>query len=228
MRKAARSDLNGSGRTVLAEPMYDLLKERIMDQGLAPGARLNIDGLAADLGVSPTPLREALARLAAERLVSFVPFKGYTVMPMLTPRRLGELMHVRRLLEVDAARQAAARVVVPQLRRMGRELDAIAALRPEPRFKDFRYYNEHDQLFHELLVDAADNAVLLETYQSLSAHVQLARLYHGRGEIDYTESLAEHRRIYEALCSRDPDRAAAAVREHIDGVERRLGAYLDE
>src|SRR5262249_40122713 len=148
----------------------------IMDQGLAPGARLNIDGLAAELGVSATPLREALARLAAERLVSFVPFKGYTVLPLLTLRRLGELMHVRRLLEIDAARQAAERVVVPQLRRMERELDTIAALRPEPRFKDFRRYNEHDQVFHELLVGAADNAVLLETYQSLSAHVQLARL----------------------------------------------------
>jgi DNA-binding GntR family transcriptional regulator len=208
--------------------MYDLLKERIMDQGLAPGARLNIDGLAAEIGVSPTPLREALARLATERLVSFVPFKGYTVMPLLTLRRLGELMHVRRLLEVDAARQAAVRMVVPQLRRMGRELDTFAAMHPEPRFKDFRRYNEHDQIFHELLVGAADNTVLLEAYQSLSAHVQLARLYHGRGEVDYSESQAEHRRIYEALCSRDPDRAAAAVREHIDGVERRLGAFMDE
>jgi DNA-binding GntR family transcriptional regulator len=208
--------------------MYDLLKERIMDQGLAPGARLNIDGLAAELGVSQTPLREALARLAAERLVSFVPFKGYTVLPLLTLRRLGELMHVRRLLEVDAARQAATRVVVPQLRRMERELDTIAALRPEPRYQGYRSYNEHDQVFHELLVGAADNAVLLETYQSLSAHVQVARIYQKRREVDYTESLSEHRRIYEALVARDMDGAAAAVRAHIDGAERRLGACLDE
>lgn len=199
-----------------------------MDQGLAPGARLNIDALSVELGVSPTPLREALVRLTAERLVSFVPFKGYSVTPVLTLRRLGELMYVRRRLEVDAARQAATRVVLPQLRRMERELETIAALRPEPRFRDFRRYNEHDRVFHELLVGAADNTVLLETYQSLSAHVQLARLYHGRGEIDYTESLAEHRRIYAALASREPDAAATAVQAHIDGVERRLGAFLDE
>jgi DNA-binding GntR family transcriptional regulator len=219
---------NGERHTVLAIPTYDLLKERIMDQALAPGARLNIEAVAAELGVSPTPVREALARLAAEHLVTFVSFKGYTVTPLLTHRRLGELMHVRRLLEVDAARQAAVRVVLPQLRRMERELDTIAALRPEPRFKDYRPYNEHDQAFHEILVGAADNAVLLETYQSLSAHAQLARLYHGRGEIDYTESLAEHCRIYETLCVRDPDAVAAAVGAHINGVERRLGEFLDD
>src|SRR5262249_18457769 len=84
------------------------------------------------------------------------------------------------------------------------------------------------QVFHELLVGAADNAVLLDTYQSLSVHVQVARLYQRRQEVDYTESLREHRRIYEALVARDMDGAAAAVRAHIDGAERRLGAGLDE
>jgi DNA-binding GntR family transcriptional regulator len=219
---------DGSLRTVLAESIYDALKERIMDQGLAPGARLNIDALAHELGVSPTPVREALARLAAERLAVFVPFKGYAVMPLLTQRRLAELMHVRRLLEADAARQAAARMILAQLRRMERELDAIAALQPEPRFHDFRPYNEHDRVFHELLVAAADNRVLLETYRSLGSHVQLARLYHGRDEIDYRESLSEHRAIYTALRSRDPDATVAAVCIHIDGVEQRLGAFLDD
>jgi len=219
---------DGSLRTVLAEPIYDALKERIMDQGLAPDARLNIDALAHELGVSPTPVREALARLAAERLVLFAPFKGYAVMPLLTHRRLAELMHVRLLLESDAARQAATRVILAQLRRMERELDAIAALQPEPRFHDFRPYNEHDRIFHEILVAAADNSVLLETYRALSAHVQLARLYHGRGEIDYRESVSEHRAIYNALRSRDPEATVAAVCIHIDGVERRLGAFLDD
>src|ERR687886_150212 len=105
-----RSD--GRGRTVLVEPVYQALKERIVDQAFPPGARLNIDALAVELNVSPTPVREALARLAAERLVTFAPFKGYSVLSPLSQRQLADLMHVRQLLEVEAARLAASRVIL--------------------------------------------------------------------------------------------------------------------
>ncbi|MBK8047930.1 MAG: GntR family transcriptional regulator [Anaerolineales bacterium] len=64
-------------KTVLASAVYDALKERIMDQVYPPGERLNIDAMALDLNLSPTPVPEPLARLAAERLVTFAPFKGY-------------------------------------------------------------------------------------------------------------------------------------------------------
>src|SRR6185437_2690885 len=74
----------GSSRAMLVDTVYDALKERIMDQAVPPGSRLTIEVLAVDLQVSPTPVREALARLAAERLVTFEPFKGYATMPLLT------------------------------------------------------------------------------------------------------------------------------------------------
>ncbi|HEV8634731.1 MAG TPA: GntR family transcriptional regulator [Chloroflexota bacterium] len=214
-------------RTVLAVPVYEALKERIMDRDLEPGARLNIDALAAELDVSPTPVREALARLAAERLVSVEPFKGYSVVSLLTQRRLAQLMHARRLLEGDAARQAALRVIPAQLRAMKQALDGMAALRPGPRFGDFRLYNRHDRVFHETLFAAAENEVVLEVYRTLSPHAQLARLYHDRGEVDYRESIVEHRAIYEALAGRDPEATYRAVIAHVDGVERRLGGHLD-
>src|SRR4051794_25932079 len=116
MSVRARNGDQGAPRTVLATPVYEALKERIMDQGLAPGSRLNIDALAETLGTSPTPVREALTRLAAERLVQFVPFKGYSVMPLLDQRQLADLMHVRNLLEVDASRLAASRIILADLR----------------------------------------------------------------------------------------------------------------
>ncbi|HRA64843.1 MAG TPA: GntR family transcriptional regulator, partial [Caldilinea sp.] len=71
-------------KTVLADAVYERLKARIMDQGYPPRERLNIDALAVDLSVSPTPIREALARLSAERLVTFAAFKGYRVSPLMT------------------------------------------------------------------------------------------------------------------------------------------------
>lgn len=216
-----------ASRTVLAEPVYEALKGRIMDQKLRPGARINIDGLAAEMGVSQTPIREALKQLATERLATASPFRGYSVVPLPTQRQLAELMHVRRLLEVEAGRQAVVRATLADLRRLERELEAMAKLTPGPTFRDFRPFSQHDRAFHEHLITAADNQVLLEVYRSLNVHVQTGRLYYNRGEVDYAEALVEHRGIYEALRNRDVDVLTAAIVTHIDGAERRLGEFLE-
>jgi DNA-binding GntR family transcriptional regulator len=218
----ARSD-----RTVLVDAVYDALKERIMDQSTTPGVRLGIETLAIELGVSATPVREALARLAAERLVAFEAFKGYTTRPLLTQRQLADLLDVRRLLETKAARLAARTAILADLRGMERELDAMAALSPTPRYRDFRTYVQHDQRFHERLVQAAGNPFLLETFQSLHSHVQLARLVHDLGTFDDRDNAVEHRAIVEAVRARDPDAAAEAVRVHLDRYEAQLGEVLD-
>lgn len=227
MSDSAKRTRSSTGRQVLAVPVYDALKERIMDQGVEPGSRLNIDALAEQLGTSPTPVREALARLAAERLVLFEPFKGYTVQPLLDQRGLADLMHVRALIEVDAARLAASRIIMADLRVMQREEDAMVSAHPEPVFGAYRAYNEHDRIFHETMIAASGNPVLLETYRSLHVHTVLARLYHDRGEVDFLESIREHQLIVDALTARDADAAGEAVRRHIISVEQRLGAILD-
>lgn len=198
-----------------------------MDQAFPPGARLSIDGLAEQLGTSPTPVREALARLAAERLVEFTPFKGYSVMELLDQQHLADLMHVRRLLETDAARVAASRLILADLRVMEREHEAMAREAPDSTFGAFRDYNAHDRVFHETMIAASGNSVLLEMFRSLQVHTLLARLYHDRGEVDYRESVREHAAILDALRRRDPEATAEAVRRHIDGVEERLGAILE-
>jgi DNA-binding GntR family transcriptional regulator len=215
-----------SERTVLVDGVYDALKERIMDRATAPGTRLSIEGLAADLGVSATPVREALARLAAERLVAFEAFKGYTTRPLLSQRQLADLLDVRRLIETEAARLAAQRAILADLRAMERELAAMDVLAPTPRYRDFRTYLQHDQRFHEALVSAAGNPVLLETFQGLHAHTQLARLVHDVGAFDDRENAVEHRAIAQAVRDRDPDRAAEAVRVHLDRYEAQLGDQL--
>src|SRR5262249_51966622 len=98
-----------SKRVALVDGVYGALKERIMDQSTPPGTRLSIETLAAELGVSATPVREALTRLAAERLLVVEPFKGYTTRPLLNQRELSELLDVRLLLEAEAARLASRR-----------------------------------------------------------------------------------------------------------------------
>jgi DNA-binding GntR family transcriptional regulator len=214
-------------RAMLVDTVYDALKERIMDQAVPPGSRLNIDLLAVELQVSPTPVREALARLAAERLVTFEPFKGYSTMPLLTQRQLADLLHVRRLLEMDAARLAAGRAILADVRAMERELAAMDRLRPTPHYRDFRAYVLHDERFHESLVGSSGNPLLLETFRGLHVHAQLARLVHEFGEFDNRENAVEHRAILDAVKERDAEAAAEAVRAHLDRYEWQLGEFIE-
>lgn len=208
-------------RAVLAISVYQALKEKIMDQVFEPGARLTIEALAAELKVSPTPVREALTRLAAERLVEFISFKGYTVRELLNPHELADLMDVRKLIETYAARLAATRIGLVDLWEMERILKETEGFHPSQRFSEYRVFNQLDQKFHELLVGASGNQTLLETYRSLNLHVQLARFYRNRGEIELIESIAEHCAIYEALKAQNADAAVLAVITHIDNAHIR-------
>src|SRR5919202_2566625 len=94
-------------RLTLTDDVYEAVKSLIMDHRLAPGERVTIDALARQLEVSPTPVREALARLEADGLVRKRPLAGYTATPLLTRAEFEELFEMRMLLEPAAARRAA-------------------------------------------------------------------------------------------------------------------------
>ncbi len=205
-----------SSRTVLTTPVYDTLRERIMDQSLQAGQRLNIDALAAELKVSPTPLREALARLAAERLVAFEPYKGYTVSPLLTRREAADLMHVRKLLEVEAVRLAVPRLGLLVLRELEVLMNQMERAQVSTQFQDYLQFIQLDQRFHEVLIGASENAVLLITWRSLNAHIQLLRFYRNYEQYELHSSNAEHRAIYTAMRAGNTEAAIQAVQDHLD------------
>jgi DNA-binding GntR family transcriptional regulator len=214
-----------SARTVRTEAIYAAIEARIMNRSLVPGQRINIDALARELHVSPTPVREALGRLAAERYLVFLPYKGYAVVPLPTPRQLADMMGVRRLLEAEAARQAAVRATATHLHAIRQELDTIAAaLASEP--VDTRRWRAHSRAIHQLLMRAADNDPLYDVWRSLKAAFEIARIHQGVAEVDYPVALAEHRAIYEAIRARDAEAAATAVYRHIDAAEERMAGAL--
>lgn len=219
-------------KTVLADAVYERLKERIMDQVYPPRERLNIDALALDLNVSPTPIREALARLSGERLVTFEPFKGYRVSPLLTTTQVANLMHVRRLIEVDAARLAARRILKPDLltveRLLQQILDESACVEVGTWSHGYRQFNQLDKQFHETIVSAADNQFLLSAYRSLNVHIELGRFYNVFREMDQTQTCVEHDAIFEALHARKPDEAATAVEHHLHATEDRIFRLIEK
>jgi DNA-binding GntR family transcriptional regulator len=209
-------------RNALTDQIYDLLRERIVDGELTPGQRLNIDALAAELRVSNIPVREALARLAAEKLASQEPYKGYTVMPLLTLERLHQLLDTRLLIEPYAARIATTRLDQAALQTL-HDLNArMERFRVGPTYREFKAYTVCDHDFHSLIVGGGGNVVLAELYESLSPHIQLSRLYSIRGGVDSEEAVQEHHHILTGLEARDPEAVAAALIAHIEGVRRRL------
>jgi len=214
-------------RSALTEQIYDLLKQRIIDGEIALGQRLNIDALAEELQVSNIPVREALARLAAEKLAVQEPYKGYTVVPLLTLDRLHHLLDTRLLIETHAGWAAATRIDEAALRRMHDLVVRMETLRVGPSYQEFKAFTVCDHDFHSLIVSSSGNTVLAELYESLSPHIQLSRLYSIRGDVDSDEGAREHHAILTGLEARDPDAVVATITAHLDGARRRLGSTLE-
>lgn len=209
-------------RSMLSDQAYEALHEQIINLALEPGRRLNIDRLSNSLGVSPTPLREALRRLAGEDLVRMEAFKGFYVAPLLDMEELGELGEVRALIEGHAAERVASGTssLIADLEREVTVMDALIEAEP----LDVRAFNGADGRFHTALVAGAGNLRLEHTYRKLNAHLQIARLFIGRAHVDARTANEEHQRIADAVFARDGDKARAEVLSHIEGVFERLAA----
>jgi len=114
-----------------ADVLYERFKKCIIERQWPPGRQININRLAAQHNVSITPVREALARLSADRLVVSSPHKGYTVAPPPSASRIAELCTVRLLLEPHAIRGAAERITPRDLSALRSLHESIAGARRE-------------------------------------------------------------------------------------------------
>lgn len=228
MNPGTRKSTEKPDKRVLAAPVYEAIKDRIMDQVFPPGSRLNIDALAAELQVSPTPVREALARLAAERLITFESFKGYSVSPPLSSHQIADLMSVRRILEVEAARRAAVRILLPDLMTLDKVLKEMETRSTGSWTHGYRTFNQLDQRFHETLLRAAGNPFLLDAHRALNIHAQLGRFYIDFTDNDQGDTCAEHNAIYQALSEHDSQTAANAVDKHLRATEIRVFDLIEK
>lgn len=212
-------------RLSLADKTYSVLKEQILDQRLAPGARMNIDALSRELSVSSSPLREALSRLEAERLVGYTTNTGYTVAASPTPQFLRDLMEYRAVTEGYCARIGAPQATPDTIRAMKAVEQDMGAMRKlGSRFRDYKEYTELDSRFHGLIVDSAGNEVLSMTYRSMHAVLTLARmsLFRDAGSIGSDPAIDEHAQIVQAYEKRDGNLAESAVRLHLKGSQERM------
>ncbi|WP_102191362.1 GntR family transcriptional regulator [Microbacterium aurantiacum] len=214
-------------RRALVDDVYDAVLGLLMDRVIEPGARVNIDAVARDLDVSPTPVREALTRLESEGLVAKRALKGYVAAPLLDAAGLRDLYDMRELLEPEAARRASANLDEATAAELA---DSVGRMRTasspgdDEHFQDYRRFIEEDLRFHHLIADRALSPLLAEAIIRLRSHMHLYRLNFRHDFED--DTVSEHELILDALSRRDPDAAAAAMRTHIENSYRRLGPIL--
>lgn len=211
----------------MTDRVYNLLRAQIIDLDLQPGTRLQIEGISSGFDVSPTPVREALNRLAAEGLVTQEPYRGFRVSDLLDPVELAQLLHAREVLESAAVVQTARvrdDVLLQELDRLVRHMDELAA----GDSLDLKEFNAADAEFHKLTVSASGNRFLLEALEALHVHVQIARHYHGRSAAEARRSNEDHRRLLGSIERGDSTAAANQVSIHIKRVLDRLEPNLSD
>jgi DNA-binding GntR family transcriptional regulator len=200
----------------LAEEVYRRIRADIMSLRIPPDTRVSVDSLARELGVSQTPIREALSMLEANGLVSKRHFAGYATSPRMDRAQLDDLFEFRLLIEPHAARKAAEGMAETE---MGQLVSGESA----PSHDAFA---DMDTEFHRLIAQGAGNHLIADSLARLHIHVHIFRSCF-RSEIT-EEAVHEHNAIITALRARDGAKAEAAMRRHIELSYGRLRDFIKE
>jgi DNA-binding GntR family transcriptional regulator len=210
--------LSAVSRVVLREQVKELILQRILTGIYAPGDRLVETRIAQEFGTSQAPVREALRDLELLRFVESAPFKGARVRE-ISDEELVEIYPVRAALEELAAREAAVRLD-GRVDALEAELDAMHRAADD---SDLHMQVVHDVDFHRLIVEAAGNRILQDVwgYLRIESRTIITAVRTG---MDGHEIAELHRPVLDALRDRDPDRAGAALRRHLEEFADRLKA----
>jgi len=208
----------------LVTQTYEAVCDGIISGVLAPGQRIVLERLARDLGISPTPLREAVARLVNEGLFVDGPSRKLHVAP-LTPGYVRDTFWVRAALEGLAAELAASRITDADLTLLHHALeDATGALRSS----DLAVYVRGDELFHRLIAEAANNNALLRELDALKPHVAYIRGYSQRQIGDHLQqSHREHLVTFGYLRQRDAEPARRSMETHVRNTSERIVRLIE-
>ena len=217
MDRLDRSLLREHSTTSARVQAYAALREAIVRAELEPGRQLSENELAASLGVSRTPVREALQRLRDDRLVEIVPQLG-TFVSRISTRAVADAQFIREALECAAVRVAAGRVTPEDLEALEQNLAAQDRAHASA---DFDAFYVLDDQFHQSLCDLSGRAVWAIT-QRAKGHLNRIRRLSLPMPSYLAEMIAEHREIVALLAEHDPDGAEAALRHHLQMVLREL------
>jgi DNA-binding GntR family transcriptional regulator len=207
--------------TALGDKVYEVLKRKILERELNAGDKVLVDDVAQQLGVSRTPVKDALNRLAVEGLIEKVARRG-TFVTTVSLREVDELFDLRLLLETYAAEKVLERgVVEPFLAKMEEymvNIDRIA----DSDSPDYYALMSWNRDLHLALITLADNNHMLQIYEGLNIHIQVARVHYSHSTASVRQTQREHRAIYEAFESGDLEQIKRAISTHINNVRAEI------
>ena len=201
----------------LADKAYTQIRELIVSLELAPGAVIDERDLMERLGIGRTPIREALRRLALERLVEVYPRRGMFV-TNVDVRQLARLSEVRAVLEPEAARLAAERATAADRAGLDELLAELDAGESELMALDERIHRAVYRAAHNDLLEAT-----LEQYYALAHRIWMLALERRQ---DLEEAVEAHRDLVEAIRDGDGERAALVMRDHVENFEQAMHRVL--
>jgi DNA-binding GntR family transcriptional regulator len=222
------ADVTISGRaepSLLTDQVYTVIREAILHGEMPAGTRLRVRDLAAQVGTSVMPVREAIRRLEEAGLAERSPHKGAVVKGLTLP----ELVHVydvRRMLEVEAARLGAKGITPEQAAQMQTEYELMCSMLDEERVVA---YIDHDEALLTILYSAARNPVLVQVIHGLWTKCRAYKIVGVQGSLDSSNReplLTYQRRLVAAARSNDHEAAAAINEESLADATERIRSLL--
>ena len=206
----------------LRDVVFNTLRQAILKGELAPGERLMEVQLADRLGVSRTPIREAIRKLELEGLVIMIPRKGAEV-AKISEKSLRDVLEVRRALEELAVELACHRMndeILAELKCAYRTFASVI------NSKDLTLIAQRDEEFHDVIYKATDNNKLVQMINNLREQMYRYRLEYIKDEGKRQMLVEEHATIIDTLKNGDVENAKVAIREHIDNQESTVSENL--
>ncbi|MCI8274937.1 MAG: GntR family transcriptional regulator [Lachnospiraceae bacterium] len=206
----------------LREVVFNTLRRAILRGELVPGQRLMEIQLAEKMGVSRTPVREAIRKLELEGLVVMIPRKGAEV-AHISGKNLRDVLEVRRALEELAGELACKRMTEEELRQLEKANHKFISVLGSD---DITVIAQADEAFHGLIYQATDNDRLIQMVNHLREQMYRYRIEHIKDRSQRKLLVQEHQEIMRALSARDVEATRRTIRNHINKQEITVGKHI--
>ena len=213
-----KDSLKIEGYELLSKKVYRVLKSKITKGSFEPGSKVLEGRIAEQMGISRTPVREAIRELAAEGFVILSPNQG-VVVRSVSAENIREVLQIRSVLDGLAARLATYVITDKEIKELENYHKKMEKLKNK---KDIFAYSEVDIKFHELIANICKNKQLIKIRKNISSQASRCRISSLRISKRLQKTTKEHWNIVEAIKAKDPKRADRMGREHIENALKNI------
>lgn len=202
----------------LRDVVFNTLRQAILTGELKPGERLMEIHLANKLGVSRTPIREAIRKLELEGLVTMIPRRGAEV-AQITEKSMNDVLEVRRAMDALCVELACDRITPEELEQLKEACDAFETA---VKTRDVKKIAQADVTLHDIILRATGNQRLIQLVNNLSEQMYRYRFEYIKDSSQHERLVEEHRVIYRSIVQKDKETASRAAKTHIDNQEKSI------